>query len=85
MASLVAIGDGTVDIATHGGEPERLTADAAIVVGERRPREWRSLVGDSSGFAIGDALVPRRVAHAIAEGRAAARALISAAAGDPVR
>ena len=56
---------------------ERVEADAVIVVGERRPRDWAPLVADLPGaIVIGDAIVPRRVAHAIAEGRAAARALL---------
>ena len=41
------------------------------------PRDWAPLVADLPGaIVIGDAIVPRRVAHAIAEGRAAARALL---------
>ena len=48
-----------------------------IVVGERRPRDWRALVGDASGLAIGDTVVPRRVSHAIAEGREAARMVLT--------
>ena len=54
----------------------RIAADAVIVVGERRARDWRSLVPSGPTVrAIGDALVPRRVAHAISEGRAAADAI----------
>ena len=78
LATLQAVGDGTVDLRTQDGDVERLSADAVIVVGERRPRDWKPLVGRASGFAIGDAVVPRRVAHAIAEGRAAARGILTA-------
>ena len=78
LASVVAIGNETVDITSPAGDVERLTAGAVIVVGERRPREWRPLVGGASGLVVGDAIVPRRVAHAIAEGRAAGRAILEA-------
>ena len=58
------------------GATEELAADAVVVVGERVARDWRALVpGGPAVRVIGDALVPRKVAHAIAEGRAAARAI----------
>ena len=58
------------------GATEELAADAVVVVGERIARDWRALVpGGPAVRVIGDALVPRKVAHAIAEGRAAARAI----------
>jgi 2,4-dienoyl-CoA reductase-like NADH-dependent reductase (Old Yellow Enzyme family) len=64
------------------GATEEVAADAVIVVGERVAHDWRALVPDGpSARVIGDALVPRKVAHAIAEGRAAARAI--AAVGGP--
>jgi 2,4-dienoyl-CoA reductase (NADPH2) len=80
LTSLAAAGDGWVEIRhAPSGESERLEADALIVAGERRPRPWQHLVPEgTSGFAIGDAIVPRRVAHAIAEGRAAAEAILRA-------
>ncbi len=78
LHTLLAIADGAVEVGAAGCDPERIAADAVIVVGERRPRDWRALVGDASGFAIGDAVVPRRVAHAIAEGREAARTILTA-------
>ena len=54
----------------------RIAADTAIVVGERRARDWRSLVPPGPTVrVIGDAVVPRRVAHAISEGRVAAEAI----------
>ena len=56
---------------------EELSADRVIVVGERRARDWGGLIRAGAHVqVIGDALVPRRVAHAIAEGRAAAEALV---------
>ncbi len=85
LHALLAIADGAVDIGAPGCEPERIAADAAIVVGERRPRDWRALVGDTSGLAIGDTIVPRRVAHAIAEGREAARTVLTAPLASPCR
>ena len=58
------------------GAIRRIAADAVIVVGERRARDWRSLVPSGPTVrVIGDALVPRRVAHAISEGRAVADAI----------
>ena len=58
------------------GATEELAADAVVVVGERIARDWRALVpGGPAVRVIGDALVPRKVAHAIAEGRAAAEAI----------
>jgi 2,4-dienoyl-CoA reductase (NADPH2) len=57
---------------------EDVAADAVIVVGERRARDWSDLVPAGGHVqVIGDALVPRRVAHAVAEGRAAAAAILS--------
>jgi 2,4-dienoyl-CoA reductase-like NADH-dependent reductase (Old Yellow Enzyme family) len=51
-----------------------LAADLVVVVGERRARSWEALVTDGPGVhVIGDAVVPRRAHHAIAEGRSAAR------------
>jgi heterodisulfide reductase subunit A-like polyferredoxin len=50
-----------------------------IVVGERRPRSW-SWLGERAGVrAAGDCIVPRRVQHAVAEGRAAAEQILHAA------
>jgi NADH:flavin oxidoreductase / NADH oxidase family/NAD(P)-binding Rossmann-like domain len=78
LTSLAGFGDGAVALRpAGGGAPERVEADAVIVVGERHPRDWTPLVADLPGaIVIGDAIVPRRVAHAIAEGRTAARALL---------
>ena len=58
------------------GATGELAADLVVVVGERRARPWEQLVPAEPGVTvIGDAVVPRRVHHAIAEGRAAARSL----------
>ena len=57
---------------------DEVAADRVIVVGERRARDWGGLIPAGAHVqVIGDALVPRRVAHAVAEGRAAAEALTS--------
>ena len=78
LTSLAGVDEGAVELRAAGGGPaERVEADAVIVVGERRARDWAALVADLPGaVVIGDAIVPRRAAHAIAEGRAAARELL---------
>jgi len=61
------------------GAQERLGADAVIVIGERRARDWQALVPEGPTVrVIGDALVPRKVAHALSEARAVAEALLGA-------
>lgn len=83
LTSLAGVEDGAVTLRA-GGALERVEADAVIVVGERRPRDFAPLVADLPGATvIGDAIVPRRVSHAIAEGRAAARALRQTAVTSP--
>jgi 2,4-dienoyl-CoA reductase (NADPH2) len=82
LHGLVGVEDGRVEIRSAAGEAETLAADAIVVVGERRPRvatEFESLDGPSV-LVVGDAITPRRVAHAISEGRAAADALTDFAA-----
>jgi 2,4-dienoyl-CoA reductase (NADPH2) len=77
LTSLAAVHDGAAELTRAGDDArESVEADAVIVVGERRARDWSGLVAGLPGaIVIGDAIAPRRVAHAIAEGRAAARAL----------
>jgi hypothetical protein len=61
------------------GAVETVAADTVVVAGERVANDWRALVPAGPGVrVIGDALVPRKVAHAIAEGRAAATAIAAA-------
>jgi NADPH-dependent 2,4-dienoyl-CoA reductase/sulfur reductase-like enzyme len=63
------------------GTTERVAADAVVVVGERVARDWGALVPHLAATrVVGDAIVPRKVMHAISEGRAVARAI----AGGPV-
>ncbi|MFF0086692.1 FAD-dependent oxidoreductase [Streptomyces canus] len=63
------------------GQETHLAADILVTVGERRPRRPDFTAADGQTVrAIGDCVVPRRIAHALAEGRAAAEAV---AAGAP--
>jgi 2,4-dienoyl-CoA reductase (NADPH2) len=82
FTALAAVGDGVVALrSTMSGEREELAADVVVLVGERRARDWTALVPAGTGVqVIGDALVPRKVAHAISEGRACAEALADAGA-----
>ena len=58
------------------GAADELPADLVVVVGERRARAWEPLMpAGPAVHVVGDAVVPRRVHHAIAEGRAVARSL----------
>jgi len=77
FTALSSVGDGYAELRNRmSGASTRISADAVIAVGERRARDWRSLVPPGPTVrVIGDALVPRRVAHAISEGRAAAEAI----------
>ena len=56
------------------GRSTSIEADRVVVVGERQPHAPGDFAAPLA-LAIGDALVPRRAAHAIAEGRAAAARL----------
>jgi 2,4-dienoyl-CoA reductase (NADPH2) len=60
----------------YSGERERIPADLVVFVGERVPAGAPpGLPPGARVQLVGDAVVPRRVAHAIAEGRAAAAAI----------
>ena len=78
FTALAAVGERSAELHnTMAGTTEEVAADTVIVVGERRARDWSSLVpAGASVRVIGDALVPRKVAHAISEGRAVAEALV---------
>jgi 2,4-dienoyl-CoA reductase-like NADH-dependent reductase (Old Yellow Enzyme family) len=74
-----AVGVGTAGVtAVHraSGRSTTIGADRVVVVGERRPRAPLACAAPLV-LAIGDAVVPRRAAHAIAEGRAAAARVAS--------
>ncbi|MFC6065309.1 FAD-dependent oxidoreductase [Streptomyces ochraceiscleroticus] len=56
------------------GHSAGLGADLLVTVGERRPRPLDHVPVDGQTVrAVGDCVVPRRIAHAVAEGRAAAQ------------
>jgi 2,4-dienoyl-CoA reductase (NADPH2) len=80
FTALKALGERTAVLtSTMSGAAERVPADTVIVVGERVAREWDALVPATGGVrVIGDALVPRKAAHAISEGRRAAEMIASA-------
>ncbi|MFE4676763.1 FAD-dependent oxidoreductase [Streptomyces sp. NPDC056721] len=62
------------------GHESRLAADVLVTVGERLP--YRPDITPADGqsvHAVGDCVVPRRIAHAIAEGRAVAEELAAPA------
>jgi 2,4-dienoyl-CoA reductase-like NADH-dependent reductase (Old Yellow Enzyme family) len=60
------------------GDTDRVPADVVVFVGERRPVHLSTSLPESARVQmIGDAVVPRRAAHAIAEGRAAAETILA--------
>ncbi|MFI5717371.1 FAD-dependent oxidoreductase [Nocardia sp. NPDC051750] len=74
-------GTGTVVRYRHilSGTVSELTCDRVVVAGERIAAEWRSFperLTRARVQVIGDALVPRRVSHAVAEGYAAAETIV---------
>ncbi|MHB8695071.1 MAG: oxidoreductase [Solirubrobacteraceae bacterium] len=77
LTALEAVADGGAELrSVISQRTETIAADAVIVVGERRSRDWAALVPATATVrVIGDALVPRRVAHAVSEGRAAAETI----------
>ena len=80
FTALDALDEGAATLRnTLSGTAETVPADTVVVVGERVARDWRALVPGTAGVrVIGDALVPRKASHAIAEGREAAEALTRA-------
>jgi 2,4-dienoyl-CoA reductase-like NADH-dependent reductase (Old Yellow Enzyme family) len=73
----VAVEEGALVAANrYSGERERIPADVVVLVGERVPVRV-DVPAAARVRLIGDAVVPRRVAHAIAEGRAAADAILA--------
>ena len=77
FTALDAVGDGEVVLRNVlSGASAREPAGSVVVVGERVARDWSALVPSGpTTRVIGDALVPRKAMHAIAEGRAVARAI----------
>jgi len=83
LTTATAIDPAGVELHDGGGAVERVEADAVIVVGERRPRDWAglALADGPPVLVVGDAIVPRRTSHAIGEGRAAAEAILAGRLG----
>jgi 2,4-dienoyl-CoA reductase (NADPH2) len=77
FTALDALGDGQATLRNlMSGATDTVAADSVIVVGERVARDWSALVpAGATTRVIGDALVPRKVMHAVSEGRAVARAI----------
>ncbi|MFJ9179265.1 FAD-dependent oxidoreductase [Streptomyces sp. NPDC102360] len=81
-------GDGLRLRHTMDGQESTLAADLLVTVGERRPHRPEFTPADGQSVdAVGDCVVPRRIAHAIAEGRAAATlyAVKKSASARPIR
>lgn len=74
LTETTAIGAGEVEFRdVLAGTARRMQADTVVVVGERRSLDWTTFETPEKRLqVIGDALVPRKVAHAVAEGYAAA-------------
>jgi 2,4-dienoyl-CoA reductase-like NADH-dependent reductase (Old Yellow Enzyme family) len=81
FTALTRLADDTAVLGnTMAGTAATVPADTVIVVGERVAHDWRALVPPGGTVrVIGDALVPRKVSHAIAEGRAAAESIATRA------
>jgi 2,4-dienoyl-CoA reductase (NADPH2) len=86
FTALASIGAATAALRNvMSGTVDELRADVVIAVGERRARDWSGLDTGRPGVrVIGDALVPRKVSHAIAEGRAAAEAIVEVPTARPL-
>ncbi|MTD17276.1 NAD(P)-binding protein [Nakamurella sp. YIM 132087] len=72
-------GDGVVVRHTLTGAEQPLAGDLLVAIGRRRPRDLPTPAGIPT-WVIGDAVAPRRVSNAIAEGRAAAATVARAIA-----
>lgn len=77
FTALESLGDDAAMLRSMmSGAAERVPADTVIVVGERVARDWSALVPRAGSVrVIGDALVPRKASHAIAEGRTAGESI----------
>jgi 2,4-dienoyl-CoA reductase (NADPH2) len=77
LTALETVSDGGAELrSVISDRTETIAADRVVVVGERRSRDWTALVPPTATVrVIGDGLVPRRVAHAVSEGRAVAEAI----------
>gem|GEM_PF-542406 len=86
LSALSALAPGAATVRNVLNDAERtIPTDRTVVVGERVSRPWdRFRSCEAHVQVIGDALVPRKVAHALAEGRAAAQAVLARRASGPV-
>jgi 2,4-dienoyl-CoA reductase (NADPH2) len=86
LTAISAIVDGGAELrGVLSRATESVAADTVIVVGERVARDWSGLVpARASVQVIGDAVAPRRVSHAISEGRAGALSILGQRAHAPV-
>jgi pyruvate/2-oxoglutarate dehydrogenase complex dihydrolipoamide dehydrogenase (E3) component len=82
LSTAVEVTSDGVTVRRTGGRTDLIAADRVVMVGERRTRAMPACEAPLV-LAIGDAIVPRRAAHAIAEGRAAAARLAGARALTP--
>jgi 2,4-dienoyl-CoA reductase (NADPH2) len=78
LATAVEVTGQGLTVRRTGGRTDFVAADRVVVVGERRSRAAPACEAPLV-LAVGDAIVPRRAAHAIAEGRAAASRIASGA------
>ncbi|MDN3482720.1 NAD(P)-binding protein [Arthrobacter sp. APC 3897] len=63
----------------YSGESTRLNANIVVTVGLRVPQTLAVAGRDSSVRIVGDAVIPRRVSHAVSEGRRAGLDVLAAA------
>jgi 2,4-dienoyl-CoA reductase (NADPH2) len=79
LTSLRALGLGTATVRNSlSGAEWDVQTDRVIVVGERIAWPWAQFRSCPAHVqVVGDALVPRKIGHALAEGRAAAAAVIA--------
>ncbi|MDQ0242120.1 hypothetical protein [Arthrobacter bambusae] len=73
FTALQSISGGAVSLRhIYSGELSFLNADVVVAVGLRVPRTEPVHISDSASVRIiGDAVIPRRVSHAVSEGRRA--------------
>ena len=79
LTTVTALRDGAAELrGALSQATDSVAADVVIVVGERVTREWSALIPAGANVqVIGDAVVPRRVSHAVSEGRAAAVSILA--------
>jgi len=72
------VSDGLTARGVLDGTESLVHAEFVVAVGERKPAALPTFGDDITVRAIGDCIVPRRVSHAVAEGRAAAETILAA-------